>query len=155
MQAAIDELERDEQIQLWVAYVDSFSGVNAQEWADETAEQSDLGLSDVLLAVATEDRAYAYSVDEQFPLSNDELARIANQEIEPELSDGDWAGAAIAAASGLEAREQPRCDGRGRWWFVFVAVAPSRGPCAARAPLVALLTALARSKEASACRARG
>ena len=78
--------ERDEQIQLWVAYVDSFSGVGAQEWADQTAELSDLGLSDVLLAVATEDRAYAYSVDEQFPLSDDELARIADQSIEPELS---------------------------------------------------------------------
>ena len=103
VQAAIDELRRDEQIQLWVVYVDSFSGVGAQEWADETARKSDLGLSDVLLTVATEDRAYAYSVDEQFPLSNDELARIADQSIEPELADGDWAGAAIAAASGLEA----------------------------------------------------
>jgi TPM domain len=103
VQAAIDELRRDEGIQLWVVYVDSFSGVAAQEWADETAKQSDLGLSDVLLAVATQDRAYAYSVDEQFPLSNDELARVADQSIEPELADGDWAGAPIAGARGLEA----------------------------------------------------
>jgi hypothetical protein len=41
VQVAIDELERDEQIQLWVAYVDSFSGVGAQEWADKTARQSE------------------------------------------------------------------------------------------------------------------
>ncbi len=119
VQEAIDELQRDEQIQLWVAYVDSFSGVGAQEWADQTAEQSDLGLSDVLLAVATGDRAYAYSVDEQFPLSNDELARIADQSIEPELSDGDWAGAAVAAASGLEAAAGGQAstdgDGGGGW----------------------------------------
>jgi TPM domain len=114
VQAAIDELRRDEQIQLWVVYVDSFSGVGAQEWADETAKKSDLGLSDVLLTVATEDRAYAYSVDEQFPLSNDELARIADQSIEPELADGDWAGAAIAAASGLEAASgETSTDGDG------------------------------------------
>ena len=102
VQEALDELRSDEQIQLWVAYVDSFSGVGAQEWADQTAEQSDLGLSDVLLAVATEDRAYAYSVDEQFPLSDDELATIAEEEIEPELADEDWAGAAIAAADALQ-----------------------------------------------------
>ena len=44
VQAAIDELQEDERIQLWVTYVDSFSGVGAQEWADETAERSDLGL---------------------------------------------------------------------------------------------------------------
>jgi uncharacterized membrane protein YgcG len=119
VQEAIDELQRDEQIQLWVAYVDSFSGVGAQEWADQTAQLSDLGLSDVLLAVATEDRAYAYSVDEQFPLSDDELARIADQSIEPELSQGDWAGAAIAAASGLGAAaggETSTDDGGGGSW---------------------------------------
>jgi uncharacterized membrane protein YgcG len=101
VQEALDDLRSSEDIQLWVAYVDSFSGVGAQEWADRTAELSDLGLSDVLLAVATEDRAYAYSVDEQFPLSDEELARIADGEIEPELSDGDWAGAAVAAADAL------------------------------------------------------
>jgi hypothetical protein len=101
VQEALDDLRRSDDIQLWVAYVDSFSGVGAQEWADRTAELSDLGLSDVLLAVATEDRAYAYSVDEQFPLSDEELARIANGEIEPALSDGDWAGAAVAAADAL------------------------------------------------------
>jgi LPXTG-motif cell wall-anchored protein len=103
VQDELQELEDEEQIQLWLAYVDSFSGVGAQEWANETAEQSDLGLSDVLLAVATGDRAYAYSVDEQFPLSDDELADIAGESIEPELSDEDWAGAAITAANELQA----------------------------------------------------
>jgi hypothetical protein len=101
VQEAIDELRREDDIQLWLAYVDTFSGVGAEEWAEETAEQSDLGLSDVLLAVATEDRAYAYSVDEEFPLSDDELARIASEDVEPELADEDWAGAAVAAAAGL------------------------------------------------------
>ena len=53
-------------------------------------------------------------MDEQFPLSNDELARIADQSIEPELADGDWAGAAIAAASGLEAASgETSSDGDG------------------------------------------
>jgi LPXTG-motif cell wall-anchored protein len=121
VQEAIDELEDEEQIQLWLAYVDSFSGVGAEEWAEETAGQSDLGLSDVLLAVATGDRAYAYSVDEQFPLSDDELAEIAQESIEPELSDGDWAGAAIAAASGLqEAGGEAAADdeaGGSSWWL--------------------------------------
>lgn len=121
VQEALDDLRGSDGIQLWVAYVDSFSGVGAQEWADRTAELSDLGLSDVLLAVATEDRAYAYSVDEQFPLSDEELARIANGEIEPELSDGDWAGAAVAAADALADASGDGAsgddDGRGSSWL--------------------------------------
>jgi TPM domain len=126
VQEALDELRSEEQIQLWLAYVDTFSVVGAQDWAEQTAEESDLGLSDVLLAVATEDRAYAYSVDEQFPLSDEELARIATEDIEPELADEDWAGAAIAAAEGLAAGGATSADGDGggsmTWLWIVLGV---------------------------------
>lgn len=98
---AIDRLKEREGIQLWLGYVDSFSGLNAQEWADQTATISSLGLNDVLLAVSIEDRAYAYSVDQQFPLSDAELADVATVAIEPALSSNDWAGAAVGAAQGI------------------------------------------------------
>ena len=104
VQTALDTLRSDSdgQAQLWVVYVDTFSGLGAQEWADQTAIQSDLGLNDVLLAVATEDRAYAYSVDEDFPLSDGELNKIMSADVEPALSDNDWAGAALGAAGGMK-----------------------------------------------------
>ena len=51
-----------------MAYVDTFSGLDAEEWALKTADLSDLGLNDALLAVAVEDRNYFYTVDEDFPL---------------------------------------------------------------------------------------
>ena len=57
---AIKALQTAGQVQLWVVYVDTFSGMDAQDWADATARKSDLGLNDVLLAVAVKDRAYAY-----------------------------------------------------------------------------------------------
>jgi uncharacterized membrane protein YgcG len=98
---ALRGLQSGEQVQLWVAYVDSFSGTSAQQWADQTAFTSDLGLNDVLLAVATGDRAYAYSVDQQFPLSDAELAKVMTVAVEPALSANDWAGAAVGAADGL------------------------------------------------------
>lgn len=101
VEAALQQLEQDDDVELWVVYVATFSGRNAQDWADETANISSLGLNDALLAVATEDRAYAYSVDQQFPLTDAELARIATGAIEPALSNDDWAGAAIAAAEGI------------------------------------------------------
>ncbi len=103
---ALTRLQRDTGVQLFVVYVDGFSGVPAQQWADETARTSDLGLDDILLAVATQDRAYAYSVDGQFPLDDAQLAAVARVAIEPPLSANDWAGAAIGAADGYSAALQ-------------------------------------------------
>ncbi|MCX6373712.1 MAG: TPM domain-containing protein [Actinobacteria bacterium] len=101
VQAAVRTLQDAERVQLWVAYVDSFSGLAAQDWADATATKSDLGLRDVLLAVAAGDRAYAYSVDQDFPLTQAELEEVMTVAVEPALSGNDWAGAAIGAATGL------------------------------------------------------
>lgn len=101
VRAAIDTLRREDNVQLWVVYVDTFNGVNSQDWADETARLSDLGLNDMLLAVATEDRAYAYSVDQEFPLSNSQLAGVATAAVEPALAENDWAAAVVGATSGI------------------------------------------------------
>ncbi|MEI6452137.1 MAG: TPM domain-containing protein, partial [Actinomycetes bacterium] len=101
VETALQTLQDTERVQLWVAYVDSFSGLSAQDWADQTATTSDLGLRDVLLAVAAGDRAYAYSVDQDFPLTQAELDGVMTVAVEPALSENDWAGAAIGAAGGL------------------------------------------------------
>lgn len=130
VEAAIEQLQERDGVQLWVAYVESFSGWNAQDWADETAYVSSLGLNDVLLAVATEDRAYAYSVDQSFRLADTQLAEVAASAIEPELTDNDWAGAAIAAAEGISRSltEQPGLKpgetggGGGTSWVLWAVV---------------------------------
>jgi uncharacterized membrane protein YgcG len=101
VEASMRELEEREQVQLWVVYVDTFSGRAAQSWATETAVNSDLGLRDVLLAVAVQDRAYAYSVDQDFPLSQVQLDDVMAAAVEPALIQDDWPGAAIGAANGI------------------------------------------------------
>lgn len=101
VEAALDELEAAERVQLWLVYVDTFSGLGAEDWAYETAVESDLGLRDVLLAVAVEDRAYAYSVDDDFPLTQSEMDEVMVVAVEPALSENDWAGAAVGAATGM------------------------------------------------------
>jgi uncharacterized membrane protein YgcG len=100
-EAALERLADDEGVQLFVVFVDSFGGTTSEDWAEETAVGNGLGLNDMLLAVAVEDRQYAYSVDADFPLSDDELADVATERIEPRLSDDDWDGAVIEAADGL------------------------------------------------------
>ncbi|ORV00894.1 TPM domain-containing protein, partial [Mycolicibacterium canariasense] len=99
---AIDKLYADRHVRLWVVYVDTFSGQDAEPWARATLEASDLGSYDALLAVATTDRAYAFLAG-GVAASNAEANTLRRNDIEPALHDGNWAQAAIAAAEGLNA----------------------------------------------------
>ncbi|MEU8463693.1 TPM domain-containing protein [Streptomyces sp. NPDC029003] len=101
--AALDKLYADRRIQLFVTYVHDFSGRSAQSWADATAQKNGLGQNDVLLAVATGDRQYAYSADVDSGFTEEQLATVARTAIEPALKENDWAGAAIGAANGYGA----------------------------------------------------
>ncbi|MFB7255343.1 TPM domain-containing protein [Streptomyces nojiriensis] len=101
--AALDKLYADRRIQLFVAYVRDFSGRSAQSWADATAQRNGLGQNDVLLAVATGARQYAYSADVDSGFTEQQLATVAQTAIEPALRQNDWAGAAIGAANGYNA----------------------------------------------------
>ncbi|MEU9080946.1 TPM domain-containing protein [Streptomyces sp. NPDC048357] len=103
VKSALDKLYADRRIQLFVAYVNDFSGRSAQSWADATAEKNGLGQNDILLAVATGARQYAYSAAIDSGFTEDKLAAVARDAIEPALRQNDWAGAAIGAANGYNA----------------------------------------------------
>ena len=102
IETALDQLYDEAGIQLFVVYVDSFTGADSPaDWADTTAELSGLGSSDALLAIATDDRQYQLSVTDDFPLSDDDLGEIVDNTLIPQLRDDDWSGAAIDFAGGL------------------------------------------------------
>ncbi|MER5883453.1 TPM domain-containing protein [Streptomyces sp. NPDC001941] len=103
VERALDALYDDRRVQLFVAYVRDFSGRSAQSWADATATRNGLGTNDVLLAVATRDRQYAYTADPGSGLTQAQLDQVATTAIEPALRQNDWAGAAIGAANGFGA----------------------------------------------------
>ncbi len=99
---ALDTLRDDTGLQLFVVYVRSFGGLGYLEWLNRTAELSDLGNGDGLLAVATGDRSYAVLMPAFSDEVNEQVALIA---VEPALAENDWAGAAIAAANGFRAAQ--------------------------------------------------
>ena len=102
VQQAVDKLYNDKQIQLWVVYVTDFSGQTAFTWAQNTIKASDLGNDDALLAIATQDRAFGFDIPSTIAGGTSTLSdNIRRNEIEPALRNGDWAGAAVAAANGL------------------------------------------------------
>ena len=99
VQAALDRLADDTPLQLFVVFVDSFDGVDPEVWADDTANASGMGVDDIVLAVAVQDRRYWVSVDDAISLSDSQLGTV-RAAIEDRLRADDWAGAAIAAADG-------------------------------------------------------
>ncbi|MEW5810047.1 MAG: TPM domain-containing protein [Actinomycetota bacterium] len=102
VQNAIDTLYDDRRIRLWVVYVDTFSGQDAQSWAQATYRRSDLGSQDAILAVATVDRAYALLAPTE-AIGSVDIDKVRRDDVEPLLRKADWAGAAVAAANGLAA----------------------------------------------------
>ena len=100
VQAAVDTLFDDRRIKLWVVYVKSFDDLGWLEWSQRTEKLSDFGDDDALLAVATEDRSFAFTVPGASSSLKDSVRR---DKIEPALRNNDWAGAAVGAATGLNA----------------------------------------------------
>jgi hypothetical protein len=121
VQQAVDKLYNDRHIRLWVVYADTFSGQDAVSWTEQTRRLSDIGGQDAILAVATQDRGYAFLPPTSAPGGFDVTSLRVN-EIEPKLRQSDWAGAAIAAATGLN----PTTSATGTnfsWFGVLVAFA--------------------------------
>jgi uncharacterized membrane protein YgcG len=103
IQSATGRLYSDRRVQLWVVFVDNFSGQPAVSWAQNTRSASDLGDFDALLAVATVDRSYAFLVPNRVQtISSGQVDDLRRNQIEPALRRGDWGGAAVAAANGLD-----------------------------------------------------
>ncbi len=100
--SASAKLYADRRIQLWVVFVDDFSGQPAQSWAENTTGRSDLGDFGAVLAVATVDHAYAFLVPRRVKtIDAGQVDDLRRNQIEPALHRGDWSGAAVAAANGL------------------------------------------------------
>ncbi len=102
VQRAIDRLYDDRHIKLWVVFTEDFSGQGQNDWARNTMRLSDFSDDDALLAVATVDRAFAFQVPSTVR-GEDRADDIRHDSITPALRRDDWAGAAIAAANGLNA----------------------------------------------------
>jgi uncharacterized membrane protein YgcG len=103
--SALDELRSKAHINLYVVLVNSFDGVDKQTWASQSFSQSDLGSNDMLLAIATGDRRFGFQAGvtgQSFPLTQSAVNTILNNQAAPHMSSGDWSGAVVAAAQGLQ-----------------------------------------------------
>jgi hypothetical protein len=102
VKSAVESLRAARDIRLWVVYVDAFDAPPG-EWARKTLSLTEMGERDAVLAVATKQRKYAFLVAPAAANRSEQaISDMRINTIEPKLRDGDFAGAAIAAATGLQ-----------------------------------------------------
>ena len=114
IEAAIEELLQDHDVQLFVAFVPTTDELTAQAFAEGVAVGNSLGGNDALLLVATEDRTYytwaGPGLEDQ--ITPDEVNDINASALEPNLREGDFPGAVVAVAEALgPAADSPAGDG--------------------------------------------
>ena len=105
--AALDALQSEDGIQLFVVTVDDFGGLTAGEWLQQTGQLSGFGGSDALLAIAVEDRDYTFALPTFADASLDEADQLAGQVVEPEFDEGNWEAGVVAFADIVRTGEAP------------------------------------------------
>jgi hypothetical protein len=101
VKSAVMSLQAARDVRLWVVYVDAFD-VPPGEWARKTLSLTKMGERDAILAVATKQRKYAFLVAPA-AANRQAVDDMRVNTIEPKLRDDDFAGAAVAAATELQA----------------------------------------------------
>ncbi len=103
LERAIDRLAAQRGVHLWVVYVNNFSGLKPGKWAENAMRDNSFTDSDALLAVATDDRLFAFRVPAAMTNGTSiNVETIRRDRIAPAVNGGEWSRAGIAAASGLE-----------------------------------------------------
>ena len=103
VESAVKSLQAARDVRVWVVYADAFDGPPA-EWARKTGSLTKMGDRDAILAIATKQRKYAFLVGPAATNGPEQAVNdLRRNKIEPRLRDDDFAGAAVAAATGLQA----------------------------------------------------
>jgi hypothetical protein len=118
VRAALRQVRERDGVHLFVLYTDTTGARAVTDFADELAAANSLGGDDALLVVALSDRSYALWVSDALTgVSDADIDRLLVEAVEPPLVDGDFGGAAIAAAEGLgrtvASPDVRTADGRG------------------------------------------
>jgi len=99
---ALDELEDEHGVQLWVLFVDTTGSMNVTAYAEDVADANSFGGNDALVVVAIDDRTDALWVG---PLLDDvtdtEIDLLLAEELEPRLASGEFDGGVVALATRL------------------------------------------------------
>ncbi|ALG86436.1 TPM domain-containing protein [Gordonia phthalatica] len=115
LETALDELDSNRHIQMWVVVVDDFDSMTPAAWANATTDLSDFGDRDVLLAVSTKTGQYRLTAPTAIDdLSQEEIDEVANDTLKPELEKKQWAKAAENTITGID----DAADSNSHFWLI-------------------------------------
>lgn len=98
----LDALIEAEGASLFVVVTDRFDGTaTPADWADRAAVVSGLGDRDALLAIAVDDRSYAYSLGAEWPIDDATLERAETEALLPALRTDAYADGIVAFSASL------------------------------------------------------
>lgn len=101
VQSALEDLQGETGHNLRVVYVSTFDGASSDDWAADTAEQSNLGSRDAVLAIATDSRQYSVWAGED-GFTADEISDALTEDAMAQWQAGNWAEGTILVAEELE-----------------------------------------------------
>ena len=115
IEAALDQLDTDRRIQMWVVFVDDFDSMTPAAWARATTDLSDFGDRDVLLAVSTKTGESLLTAPTPIDdLSQKEIDEVADETLKPEVADKAWADAAEKTIIGID----DGADSDSHFWLI-------------------------------------
>ncbi|MDY6051919.1 MAG: TPM domain-containing protein [Rothia sp. (in: high G+C Gram-positive bacteria)] len=104
LENSISQLARQEQVNLFVVTIDQFeSPRSSSQWTSDFAALNNMGTNDVVLVIATEARQAYFMAGSTSVLSTSQQEKIYQNYIYPELANSNYAAAAQAAVTGIEA----------------------------------------------------
>lgn len=101
IQQAIEQVQADTGQLVYITFIDDFGGASSTDWAVDSANASNLGVNNILLAVGVDVSSYGYALHPSSPVSDGDLQNMLGSDVAPLLGDGEWAQAAIAYAEGV------------------------------------------------------
>ncbi|KRF31009.1 TPM domain-containing protein [Yonghaparkia sp. Soil809] len=102
VERALDALFEETGAGLFVVVTDRFDGAaDSFDWAERSAVMSSLGDRDTLLAIAVDDRAYAFSYGPDWPVDPSVADRAEVDRLVPALRDDRFADAIVSYADAL------------------------------------------------------
>ena len=100
---AVTKLLNARGTRLWVVYVNNFGGLKPFRWAEDTVRANGFTDTDALLAIATDEPAFAFRVPNAVTNGKAiDVEIIRRDRIHPAVVRREWTRAAIAAANGLD-----------------------------------------------------
>ena len=100
---AVTKLLNARGTRLWVVYVNGFGGLKPFKWAEDTMRANAFTKNDAILAIATDERAFAFLVPNATKNGTAiDVEGIRRERIHPAVVRHEWTRAAVAAADGLE-----------------------------------------------------